>query len=274
MQESELKLELSPSGAGSLLKENPFDSSPTIVQQKSIYFDTSGWDLSKRGLSLRIRQSGNERIQTVKASDGAAAGSFTREEWEQPVAGDTPVFDDPQIRDLLAEAGPKLTRLFAVHVKRHHWNVVDGDATIEVALDLGKVVAADREAPFCEIEFEKKAGSSTALFALARKIDLITPAHLGVLSKAERGYRLLGPAPGPVKASPTPLTSDMSAATAFARVAAGCLRQFRLNETALGWSRDAEALHRLAWRCDGCARFARSLNRCSTTAVSTTCGKN
>ncbi len=243
MQEMELKLELSRSGAGSLLKKNPFGSSPTILQQKSIYFDTPGWDLSERGLSLRIRQSGNERIQTVKAGDGAAAGSFTREEWERPVAGDTPILDDPQIRDLLAGAGSKLAPLFEVHVKRHAWNVMDGDSTIEVALDLGKVVAADREAPLCEIELEKKAGSPTALFALARKVDLITPAHLGVLSKAERGYRLLGPVPRAVKAAPTPLTSEMSAATAFARIAAACLKQFRLNETALGWSRDAEALH-------------------------------
>ncbi|WP_244662133.1 CHAD domain-containing protein [Mesorhizobium huakuii] len=35
----------------------------------------------------------------------------------------------------------------------------------------------------------------------------------------------------------------MSAATAFARIAAACLKQFRLNETALGWFRDAEAVH-------------------------------
>ncbi|WP_348641969.1 inorganic triphosphatase [Mesorhizobium sp. B2-4-19] len=243
MQETELKLELSRSGAGTLLKKNPFGSSPTVLQQRSIYFDTPGWDLSKRGLSLRIRQSGNERIQTVKAGDGAAAGSFTREEWERPVAGDTPILDDPEIRDLLAGAGPKLAPLFEVHVKRRSWNVMDGDAAIEVSLDLGKVVAADREAPLCEIEFEKKAGSPKALFALARKVDLITPAHLGVLSKAERGYHLLGAAPGAVKSAATPLISEMSAATAFARIAAACLKQFRLNEAVLGWSRDADALH-------------------------------
>ncbi|WP_044552319.1 inorganic triphosphatase [Mesorhizobium japonicum] len=243
MQETELKLELSQSGAGSLLRKNPFGSSPTILQQRSIYFDTPGWDLSKRSLSLRIRQSGNEKIQTLKAADGTAAGSFTRQEWERPVAGDTPIVDDPQIRDLRAGAGPELAPLFEVHVKRHRWNVVDGDATLEVTLDLGKVVAADREAPLCEIELEKKAGSPTALFALARKVDLITPAHLGVLSKAERGYRLLGSAPGAAKTASIPLTCEMSAATAFVRIATACLRQFRLNEMVLSWSRDAEALH-------------------------------
>ncbi|WP_348642920.1 inorganic triphosphatase [Mesorhizobium sp. B2-8-9] len=243
MQETELKLELSRSGAGSLLKKNPFGSSPTVLQQRSSYFDTAEWDLSKRGLSLRIRQSGNERIQTVKTGDRSAAGSFTRKEYEQPVAGDTPVLDDPETRDLLAEAGPRLAALFEVHVKRHSWNVTDGNATIEVALDIGKVVAADREAPLFEIELEKKAGSPRALFALARKIDVIAPAHLGVLSKAERGYRLLDSAPSAVKSVATPLTSDISATTAFARIAAACLKQFRLNEMALGWSCDANALH-------------------------------
>ncbi|MGX5829977.1 CYTH domain-containing protein [Mesorhizobium sp. 43Arga] len=151
---------------------------------------------------LRIRQSGNERIQTVKAGNGAAAGSFTREEWETSGRGNTPILDDPQIRDLLSGAGPKLAPLFEVYVKGHSWNVMDGDAAIEVALDSGRVIAADREAPFCEIEFEKKAGSSRALFALARKVDLITPTHVGVLSKAERGYHLLGSAPGAVRLRP------------------------------------------------------------------------
>lgn len=35
----------------------------------------------------------------------------------------------------------------------------------------------------------------------------------------------------------------MSAANAFACIAAACLKHFRLNEAALGWSRDREALH-------------------------------
>ncbi|MCG5482051.1 MAG: inorganic triphosphatase [Ensifer alkalisoli] len=243
MQEAELKLELSQSGARSLLKTNPFVSPPTILQQKSVYFDTNAWDLTKRGLSFRIRQSGNERIQTVKAGDGAAAGSFVREEWERPVTADAPVIDDPQIVAWLAGAGPELAPLFEVHVTRHRWNVTAGEAQIEVCLDVGKVVAADREAPLCEIELERKAGQPAALFDLARKVDLITPARLGVLSKAERGYRLLAAAQCAVKASPAPLTSEMCAATAFARSAAVCLRQFRLNEMALSWSRDAEVLH-------------------------------
>jgi triphosphatase len=243
MQETELKLELSRPGAAQVLEKNPFGAAPTVLKQESVYFDTLDWDLAKRGVSLRIRQSGKKRIQTVKASDGAAAGLFTRGEWERPVTGDTPVLDDPEINPLLAGIDRTLVPLFVVHVERHRWKVTEGDGTVEVALDIGKVVAADREAPFCEIEFERKAGSAAALFALARKIDLIEPARLGVLSKAERGYRLLGPASGAVKATPAPLDADMTAITVFVRIAASCLRQFRLNEMALTRSHNAEVLH-------------------------------
>ncbi|WP_370057291.1 CYTH and CHAD domain-containing protein [Sinorhizobium fredii] len=147
------------------------------------------------------------------------------------------------MKPLLAGTGDNLAPIFEVHVKRHRWSVTEGDATVEVALNLGKVVAADRQAPLCEIELESKNGSPTALFVLAQKVNLITPAHIGVLSKAERGYRLLGPAPGAIKASAIPLTADMNAATAFAHLAAACLKQFRLNEMALSWSRNADALH-------------------------------
>lgn len=73
MQEMELKLELSEAGASSLLEKNPFGQSPTILRQTSVYFDTVEGDLSKRGLSLRIRQCGEESIQTVKSGHGSAA---------------------------------------------------------------------------------------------------------------------------------------------------------------------------------------------------------
>ncbi|WP_370073515.1 CYTH domain-containing protein [Sinorhizobium fredii] len=96
MQETEVKLELTQSGASSLLKKELFDGSPTIVQQKSVYFDTSGRDLDKRGLSLRIRQCGNERVQTVTSSDGPP-GSSAQEKWQRSVADDIPVLDDPRI---------------------------------------------------------------------------------------------------------------------------------------------------------------------------------
>ncbi len=49
--------------------------------------------------------------------------------------------------------------------------------------------------------------------------------------------------PAAVKAEPIELTSDLTAGQAFRIIARSCLRQFRLNETALARTRDADALH-------------------------------
>src|SRR3546814_19805479 len=67
----------------------------------------------------------------------------------------------------------------------------------------------------------------------------------GVQSKAERGYRLTGPAPTMVKAELVKLAAGMTAADAFRHIAQSCVRQFRLNEALLLAGRDAGALHQV-----------------------------
>jgi triphosphatase len=116
------------------------------------------------------------------------------------------------------------------------------DARIDVALDRGDIVAGDRRTPLSEIELELVEGTPAALFSFARKIDAVAPVRLGVLSKAERGYRLLGPATRAVKAEPVALTPEMGVPGVFRILADACLRQFRLNEILLG-SGGVEAVH-------------------------------
>lgn len=58
---------------------------------------------------------------------------------------------------------PTIAPLFEVHVKRIVGAFAHRGTIIEIPLDFGKVVAADREAPICELEFERKAGPSTRL---------------------------------------------------------------------------------------------------------------
>ena len=243
MQEVELKFDLSPAGAQQLVQGGFFGSAPTVIEQRSTYFDTPDRALFRHDLSLRIRCAGDERVQTVKASESAGAGSFIRQEWEQAVAGDSPELDDPDLPGLLAEVAEVLAPVFEVHVTRHRWRIVEGDSDIEVALDMGTVRTADRQTPICEVELERKSGPTGPLFALARRIDLVAPLHLGVLSKAERGYRLIERASGAEKSTAPALKRHMDAEAAFSAIAAACIRQFRLNEEALRWSRDKEVLH-------------------------------
>ena len=242
--EIELKLELAAGAADALEASPPWAGDAKITMQRSIYFDTPDLTLSKSGMSLRIRQSGGKRIQTAKADGAGAAGLFVRSEWERPVKDDVPVLDEATpIRALLGDAEDSVGPAFELHIERRRWIIDENGSEIELVLDRGEAVAGERAAAICEIELELKQGDSSALFALARRLDAVAPVRLGVLSKAERGYRLLEAAPRMAKAEPLDLTGDLTAAEAFRKIVANCVRQFRLNENLLSAARNGDALH-------------------------------
>lgn len=114
-----------------------------------------------------------------------------------------------------------------------------------MVLDRGEVVAGDRRSPICEVELELKRGDPRALFAFARKLDAVAPVQLGVLTKAERGYGLIGPMVTEFKAGRVQLNRDMTAAEAFQHIVQTCVRQFRLNENLLSDGRLPGALHQV-----------------------------
>ncbi|WP_244540560.1 CHAD domain-containing protein [Hyphomicrobium sp. CS1BSMeth3] len=236
----ELKLELQPEAADRLEAAAPFAGKPDIIRQHAIYFDTPDHALANVGLSLRVRRNGDKRVQTIKAYGAAAAGIFVRSEWEREVEDNNPIFDaTTPISALLADKITEIAPLFTVENERRLWNA-DG---VEIALDRGRILAGERETPLCEIELEQKGGDPAALFVLARRIDAIAPVQLGILSKAERGYRLLDAAPGASKAGPINLTAGISAVRAFQEIVRACLRHFRLNVPLILNQQDATALH-------------------------------
>lgn len=242
-QETELKLELDPEAAEALRASGVLPGDPAIARQRSVYFDTPRHDLSAAGVSLRIRQSNGRRVQTVKSAGTGAAGLFARPEWERPVEDDTPVLDgETPVPALLGKKARELASVFEVRVERRTWNVSPDGAAIEVVLDIGEVAVGERSATVCEVELELKRGTPDALFSFARTIGAAVPVRLGVVTKAERGFNLIGPAVRSVKAGPVELAPDMSAAKAFRHIAGACLRHFRLNEALVG-QRNDEALH-------------------------------
>ena len=239
-KEVELKLELTADAADRLEAAGLFPGQPEIIRQHAIYFDTSDHTLSASGLSLRIRQNGDKRVQTIKVNGGAAAGLFVRSEWEREVESDHPIIDESTpipalMNDEMGELGP----LFAVENERHLWN----SGAVEISLDRGSIIAGERETPVCEVELEQKGSDPAAIFALARRIDALAPVRLGIMSKAERGYRLLGPTLTATKAEPIKLDADMTAARAFQEIVHACLRQFRLNEPLIADNQETAALH-------------------------------
>jgi inorganic triphosphatase YgiF len=243
-EEIELKLDLTLESADALAGARLFEGKSRVSHQFSTYFDTPEHSVWKKGYSLRIRQLGRKKVETVKADGGNAAGLFERTEWERKVTGDTPHLDDSTpLAALLGDEANHLTAIFSINVTRRTWQVNEGKAIIEVVLDRGKIVAGERETPICELELEQKCGCPSDLFALARKIAKVVPVRLGVLSKGERGYKLLAPAVTAAKSEKVALDPGMNSALAFQSIARACLQQFRQNEQLLLIRHEPEVLH-------------------------------
>ena len=80
--EIELKLGLTEGDAAKLLEHplvrTPSGRRPAARRLSSVYFDTPELDLLHKGVALRVRRSGNRRIQTVKAeADPSGATKVT-----------------------------------------------------------------------------------------------------------------------------------------------------------------------------------------------------
>jgi len=215
----------------------------------SRYYDTPDHALRKAGLTLRIREEGERRIQTVKAGSGQV-GLFDRAEWETDIAGDQPdpaAWAGTAAEPVLAEAGAEGQPLFSTLIMRRVHPLDYGESRILVTLDEGRVESADRDSSLCELELELAHGQVGDLFAFAQSLTETLPLRLGVLTKSARGFALLdGQGPTPAKAESVALSPDDDAGTVFRAVARSCLHHLRINETAfLEGPRDPSALHQM-----------------------------
>ncbi|CAN5216143.1 inorganic triphosphatase [soil metagenome] len=244
MQETELKLALTREAVDALEASALLNGESTKITQRAIYFDTPDQALRAHGLSLRIRQNGHGRVQTIKGGGAGHAGLFVRPEWEMPVPDDTPVLDDSTpVSALLGDDVDRLAPAFELQVDRRTWIIRQDAAEMELVLDRGAAIAGARSTEICEAELELLSGDPAALFAFARTIAAIAPVRLGVESKAARGYRLLEAVPVAFKAQAVALDTGQTGASAFEQIANACLHHYRLNEALMLADGGPEALH-------------------------------
>lgn len=248
--EVELKLEFTASADAVLRTAEELGEADAAAERHLVatYFDTPAADLDRAGLSLRIRRDGHSHVQTLKAG-GKAAGLFVRPEWDRPVRGWTPVLDDPG-SPFAAMLDPawldRIGPAFTTDIHRHRRRFGFGGARIECAIDTGKVDSGAHSDVVSELELELLDGDAAALFALARALDRRTPLRLGVLSKAERGYRMLDLVAGAgtaVRGEPIRLGADTDARGAFAAILTACIRHYRLNEALILRADGDEPIH-------------------------------
>jgi inorganic triphosphatase YgiF len=221
----------------------------------STYFDTADQRLSRKRLSLRVRQSGRKLIQTLKTPNQAERPGAERGEWEVEVSHATPhltAFDDPAVLEVTGLILPdELAPVFETRFRRRAMMIEwpDGDqppAQIEVAFDNGTIRANGREQPISELELELKRGQPRSLFELAEMLRTVAPLRLHTLDKAARGYLLASSdAPGWYKARPVTLAPGMLVDDALHQILGACIRHWLDNEAATLDGRDPEGLHQL-----------------------------
>lgn len=164
------------------------------------YYDTNDQVLRKIDAGLRVRSFDGVFVQTLKTSGRVIAGLHQRPEYNYELQQDLPnidliensVWPDNFSVSYLKE---NVTPLFSTNFLREQWLVCMPDGSqIEVAFDQGCVSSelVTTTDNICEVELELKSGQTESLFTLARELNKNDGMRLGNISKAARGYKIIG----------------------------------------------------------------------------------
>ncbi len=248
--ETEIKLRAAP-GAIEALERHPVLAGTAAEEhhQVTTYFDTPRLDLARRHCSLRIRRSGERRVQTAKSAPAVGVAA-QRGEWERPIETDrpdlSPLTETPVGAALRGRAARELRPVFVTDIRRTARLLrVDAQTAVEAALDQGMICAAGRSEPVSELELELKRGHPGALYRLAIELTAAAPLTLEPASKAERGLRLRsGERPTPANAPALSFARDITATEAFGEIVRSILGHMVANMSAVRIS-DPEGVHQL-----------------------------
>jgi inorganic triphosphatase YgiF len=162
----------------------------------STYFDTPDKALMQFGVGLRLRQIGEQWLQTVKCSGKAINGLHQRKEWEHQLAG--PEFDTSRLADTALapllkqpEVWQAIAPVFTTDFERCVLPLeLEDGTTVEMAYDRGEVRARQRRAVIHEIELELKQGNIEKVQQFAAELQAALPLQYSDISKAGQGYKL------------------------------------------------------------------------------------
>ena len=202
--------------------------------------------MKRNGLTLRVRQAGDNYVQTVKAR---TPGVLARGEWETELDSAKPDLAKTNKTPLEKLVSKKLHRklrpIFRTSVRRVAQSISTRRSQIELAVDRGSIASGRRSRPISEFELELKGGSSADLFRIARSFERKTGAELDLQSKSERGYQLVGGGRESARhAEPIDLDKKLSISEAFTVIAYSTFRHFTTNSDAVR-NLDSEAIHQM-----------------------------
>jgi CHAD domain-containing protein len=148
------------------------------TQLEDRYVDTRDGALAKAGFAVRLRQSGDDTIVTVKslAFTEGDGGSVSRDELEGPADRVAPPAEweasDARAFVLEHAGDAPLVERVTIRQLRHRRMLRSGESTVELSLDEVDVVSRGRIVrSFTELEAELVKGDSSLLSDLARRLD-------------------------------------------------------------------------------------------------------
>ncbi|MFC5585785.1 CHAD domain-containing protein [Nitratireductor kimnyeongensis] len=225
-------------------------------QLHSLYFDTPDGVLRNNGITLRLRCTGTQWVQTVKLN-GSIKGGLSR---VTEIEGAIPegvvsvdAIDNRKVRDHIKELveNTQLQTVAETRIRRTQIDLhLDDGTRAEVALDSGAVKAAGRSAPLHELEIELIDGQPAGLFRSARMILPDGALRFSRYSKAARSVLLaehgyVEPPASPRKALRVPITRKTRGGEAAQEILQECLAQISANIEAVRQSEDVEGPHQL-----------------------------
>ena len=206
MIEHELRFALTPSMVAEFEQRAAIGLAGPSASLRSRYFDTPAGDLMEAALSLRVRQTPQGFVQSVRT----AGGRFERFEWAAPVAGEEPEIDalppaDHPAGALIRECFDLLAVAFETRFERQLRLVrPQPGVRAELTCDRGEISAGSRREQVAEVELVRREGPAAAFYHYAMQWAGLHQAQLMLPSKALRGLRLAGYAAQPGQSPPLP----------------------------------------------------------------------
>jgi inorganic triphosphatase YgiF len=162
---------------------------------KNTYYDYQGV-LHEHGVAIRTRSVGNRHEMTVKVRRAAESGLSRRGEWNirilEPVL-DYGALDELSLPDPVRTVikNRSLDPVFGNVFERTDWRVTQPDCDLMLSLDRGSVRVDNRESPVSELELELISGDLNRMIEFGCQLVDLLPSFMAVISKAERGDRLI-----------------------------------------------------------------------------------
>ncbi len=173
----------------------------SVEEFDGIYYDTPDCRLLSKDIAYRIRREGRRRVACLKWRGNTEGALHIRHELNVTLpesdiapAPDLSVFAESEIGPVLEEltGGAELVPMISSLVVRRSFRIDTGASICEVSLDKGRIAAAGKEDPVCEMEIELFSGDQDEMAELgaeiAEKYGLIPEER----SKFARGLRLMG----------------------------------------------------------------------------------